>query len=110
MLLRHARLKEELGVQDVSEVLGFSLILKGDVQTVGERQQCSKCSIFGQRNSVFFHVNPPIVETIAAVLKMKASFTELEPYSCFVFLCERTLLGILAFCLQRTTLCTSLYT
>lgn len=74
MLLRHARQKEELGVQHVSEVLGFSLILKGDMQTVGERQQCSKRSIFGQRNSVFFHVNPPIFETIAAVLKMKAKY------------------------------------
>lgn len=57
VLLRLARQKEELGMQRLSEVLGFLLILEDEMQTVGYKQLCSKCSIFGQRNPMFFHVS-----------------------------------------------------
>lgn len=41
------------------------------MQTVGQRQLCNKCSIFGQKNSVFFPVSLPVFVTIAAVWKPK---------------------------------------
>lgn len=42
------------------------------MKTMGPRQLCSKCSIFGQKNSMFFPVSLPVFVSIAAVWNPKA--------------------------------------
>lgn len=59
-------------MQCMSEVLGFLLIWRDEMQTGGQRQLCSKCSIFGQKNAMFFPVSLPVFVTVTAVWNPKA--------------------------------------